>query len=277
GMAGLIVGHPFDTTKVQLQTQHGSSSYKGTWDAVMSINKQGWSKGFFRGMGFPLVSYGVVNSVFFGVYGQTLKFFKGADHERGVTYTEVFLAGSMGGLVQISVACPVDLVKVVLQSQIPKGAVRFKGPVQTIRSILKHRGILGMYHGTSSMVYRDAPTFGVYTVSYEFIFNQMTQRRIGDQHGVVASLVSGGMTGVITWVLAIPWDNVKSLIQADPSQTCFKSNWDCVKYIYEHRGVRGFFTGLGVCCLRAFPVNAVTFLVYSQLLRLLNSQSVSYQ
>ena len=79
------------------------------------------SKGFFRGMGFPLVSYGVVNSVFFGVYGQTLKAFKGDDHERGVTYKEVFFAGCMGGLVQISVACPVDLVKVVLQSQIPKG------------------------------------------------------------------------------------------------------------------------------------------------------------
>ena len=63
-----------------------------------------------------MVSYGVINSVFFGVYGNTLRYLI---HDKGkASNTDIFLAGCMGGLAQLSVACPVDVVKVVLQSQI---------------------------------------------------------------------------------------------------------------------------------------------------------------
>jgi hypothetical protein len=151
------------------------------------------------------------------------------------------------------------------------GAKHFKGPTEAIHSIINRRGVLGMYHGATSMMYRDVPTFGAYTLVYEFMYDQMMQRHIGDRHGVTASLVSGGMAGVITWTLAIPWDNVKSLLQADAHKTQFSGNWDCIKHVYKSRGASGFFTGLGVCCMRAFPVNAVTFVVYSQMLRLLNN------
>ena len=80
------------------------------------------SKGFFRGLGFPLASYGVVNSVFFGVYGNSLRYMKGSDQKRKSTNQETFLAGCCGGVAQLVVACPVDVVKVVLQSQIDKTA-----------------------------------------------------------------------------------------------------------------------------------------------------------
>ena len=69
-------------------------------------------------MGFPLVSYGVINSVFFGVYGHTLRHLVG---ERGkATNRAIFISGCVGGLAQLVVACPVDVVKVILQSQISK-------------------------------------------------------------------------------------------------------------------------------------------------------------
>ena len=77
--------------------------------------------GFFRGLGFPLASYGVVNSVFFGMYGSTLKYLKGSDNRKS-SYREVYIAGCVGGFAQLFVACPVDVVKVVLQSQMSKSA-----------------------------------------------------------------------------------------------------------------------------------------------------------
>ena len=73
-------------------------------------------------MGFPLVSYGVVNSVFFGVYGNTLKLLQEKSGKTVVDYMDIYLAGCAGGAVQLAVACPVDVVKVVLQSQIPTGS-----------------------------------------------------------------------------------------------------------------------------------------------------------
>ena len=43
-------------------------------------------------MAFPLASYGLVNSVFFGVYGNTLSCLKGAE-ERPSSYKEIYAAG----------------------------------------------------------------------------------------------------------------------------------------------------------------------------------------
>jgi len=77
-------------------------------------------------MCFPVVSYGLVNSVFFGVYGHTLKYVVpyAADRDRRVQqidsgrYLEIAVAGGVAGFAQVVVACPVDVVKVVLQSQL---------------------------------------------------------------------------------------------------------------------------------------------------------------
>ena len=90
-----------------------------TWCGyILSLYFHLKTKGFFRGLAFPLASYGIVNSVFFGVYGNTLCYIKGPDKRREATYTEMYLAGCSGGFFQLFVACPVDKVKVVLQSQI---------------------------------------------------------------------------------------------------------------------------------------------------------------
>ena len=50
------------------------------------------SRGFFRGLSFPVASYGLVNSVFFGVYGNVLTHMKG-DEDRKSNYREIYTAG----------------------------------------------------------------------------------------------------------------------------------------------------------------------------------------
>ena len=44
--------------------------------------------------------------------------------------------------------------------------------------------------------------------------------------------------------------------------------------MYIEFGVKIFFSGLGVTCLHAFPVNAVTLLLYSHCLKLLEGNLV---
>jgi solute carrier family 25 carnitine/acylcarnitine transporter 20/29 len=48
----VAVGHPFDTTKVKLQT---SNEYKGTMDVVRATFAKEGIRGFYRGMLTPLV------------------------------------------------------------------------------------------------------------------------------------------------------------------------------------------------------------------------------
>jgi solute carrier family 25 carnitine/acylcarnitine transporter 20/29 len=44
--------------------------------------------------------------------------------------------------------------------------------------------------------------------------------------------------------------------------------------IYSHDGPTGFFRGLGLCLLRAVPVNACAFFVYEGILRGLGAEKV---
>ena len=75
-------------------------------------------RGFFKGMWYPILSAGAMNSMFFGVYGTTLKLIEKSDAlSNSGQYTKTFVAGCAGGAAQLVIACPVDLVKIKLQTQ----------------------------------------------------------------------------------------------------------------------------------------------------------------
>ena len=71
-------------------------------------------------MSSPLYTAALVNTTFFGIYGNAVK---GMLHISGNQITAkpslgiVTVAGVVGGAVQVLVSCPVDLVKIKLQMQ----------------------------------------------------------------------------------------------------------------------------------------------------------------
>jgi len=63
GICTVVVGHPFDTIKVRLQTQfEGSQAYKGTWDACVRTLRVEGVRGFYKGVQSPLLGEGVFNA-----------------------------------------------------------------------------------------------------------------------------------------------------------------------------------------------------------------------
>lgn len=68
------------------------------------------------------------------------------------SYVDYFIAGCVGGAAQLVIGCPVDLVKVQLQSQIQKSVI--KGPVDCVIRILNTQGIPGLYKGLIIQAWR---------------------------------------------------------------------------------------------------------------------------
>ena len=86
-------------------------------------------RGLFKGMLYPMLSAGALNSLFFGVYGVSLRFMTSlrapnSTSNQTISVTsvkptnwEIFWAGCAGGAAQLVVACPVDVAKIKLQTQ----------------------------------------------------------------------------------------------------------------------------------------------------------------
>ena len=147
--------------------------------------------------------------------------------------------------------------------------------MECIRYLLRTQGVRGLYKGVVIQGVRDIPASIIYFLVYESLFRAMTERRLTDRHGIAASLVSGGTAGVVSWLAIMPFDNVKSLYQADKDRVRFRSMLDCARQTYTQRGVAAFYTGSVMACCRAFPVNAVIFLVHTQCLKLFDGLSSS--
>ncbi|KAK6182386.1 hypothetical protein SNE40_010090 [Patella caerulea] len=284
GTSGLIVGHPFDTTKIQLQIQHKGRGYRGTNDALRQIHtKHGWTKGFLRGLAWPMLSYGAVNSIFFGVYGSSLRVFQRLLGNEGSKpgYLSIYMSGCVAGAAQLGLACPVDLIKVILQSQISNETKNsgsqtqnrryFTTPYQCARDVVKQHGIRGLYKGLVIMSYRDIPSYGLYCLTFEYLEHLMHKYTLTDKNGITANLFAGGMAGTVCWFSIMPMDVVKSRLQADLDNV-YKGLIDCARKTVREDGFRALYKGTIITCIRAFPVNAATFLVYSQSLKYLNSR-----
>lgn len=86
--------------------------------------------------------------------------------------------------------------------------------------------------------------------------------------GFLVVLLSGGFAGVLAWGFATPMDVIKSRMQTDESdQHKYKGLIHCARESVRKEGAKVLFKGLGLNCIRAFPVNMVVFVTYEAVLR----------
>ncbi|XP_023336676.1 mitochondrial basic amino acids transporter, partial [Eurytemora carolleeae] len=255
GSAGVAVGHPLDTLKVKQQFGKGGT----LWEvAVKSVRTEGGA-GLFKGLLAPMLTAGGLNSLFFGVYAVSLQYIQGVD--RVLSYPDIFLAGCLGGGAQLIVGCPIELIKVKLQTQ---RLNKFSGPWDCSKHIYKYEGVRGVYRGLTPLVWRDGPGFGLYMVIYEYGLHLLGGR---EKTGKMEQFISGGVAGMMAWLSVLPFDVLKSRLQADdPARPRYKNMVDCARQSYATDGAKVFTRGWLAMSLRAFPVNAITFLVYEFLL-----------
>lgn len=198
-----------------------------------------------------------MNAIVFGVYGNVQRM-----SSEPSSYMSHFLAGSLAGTAQSIITSPMELAKTRLQVQTDKiGATKFKGPAQCLLYIYQCKGIRGIFQGLGATTLRDIPGFSIYFVSYEFLMRQKSDP------GIAYTLFAGGTAGSLSWILTIPIDVIKTRLQTDGmngnQSRMYNGLVDCWKQSYKAEGVAFMTRGLSSTLLRAFPMNAICFLVVS--------------
>lgn len=275
GAAQLIVGHPFDTIKVKLQSQPTPlpgqvPKYSGAIDAVKKTIAAEGPGGLYKGMGAPLATVAAFNAVLFTVRGQMEALLR--SHPGDVlTINQQVVCGAAAGLSVSFLACPTELIKCRLQAQSALAgsgtatlAVKYGGPMDVARHVLKSEGgVKGLFKGLVPTMAREIPgnaaMFGVYEATKQLIAGGTDTSELGRG----SLMLSGGLAGAAFWFMVYPTDVIKSVIQVDDYKNPkFSGSIDAFRRIKATEGFKGLYKGFGPAMCRSVPANAACFLAY---------------
>jgi len=276
GLFSLIVGHPFDTVKVRLQTMtmSGASArpYTGAVDCVFKMVSVEGFRSLYRGMGGMVYLALPRFALIFHANAFGKKFYRSSfghkNHTPSKSSTMDIKETLFGGVFsQLAIVpllvVPLERVKVLMQTR--HKDVSSGGQIECMRRIVDRQGAVGLYKGVSLTYMRDIPSFCTYFLVYEVLRRKLMKRNPNGSH-VYSTLVAGGLAGLSGWAVAIPMDVVKNRHQAKLRPS---SSIQTIASLFRSEGVRGFYRGGVVTLVRSVPANAATFLGYETALRLL--------
>lgn len=261
GVAGIIAGHPLDTIKVQLQTS--SETGVGVLRTLRRVTSSEGAAGLYRGVLSPILSNAPINAVIFGVQGQTVRIMK-TKEDVPLSNSQHFAAGCAAGLVQVVFAAPSEHVKIQLQT----GAMgKEHSSLKAAKMIFRRYGVKTLFKGWEICLLRDVPSFGAYFCCYEASKRALTDGK-SENETDWKLMTAGGIAGMVSWAVCMPLDVVKSCVQGQKLEGKQQSMLEIAKSRMKQEGLGFFFKGFGATMVRAFPVSAVTFLVYEKTMQM---------
>lgn len=282
GVTICLVGHPFDTVKVRLQTQPLGKQrlFTGGLDCVrQTVQKEG-VRALYKGLGSPLSTVPIINAVVFASYEHGKRLVR-YDPEFSNETWKIVLAGTYCGFVNSFIIGPVDLVKARLQVQYDTDSSksRYRGSWDATRKIVRSSGMRGLFKGMVPTILREVPAYTAQFTVYEFVKAFLLQRANPEVGlSTAAQLTAGGCAGIAAWIFSYPQDVVKVQIQVrHESQKQYRHRFfdggftDCWQDIVRRESWRGLWKGLSPCLIRAFLANGAGFLAYEKAVKYLNS------
>lgn len=182
--------------------------------------------------------------------------------------TRDVLAGTSGGIAQVLVGQPFDIVKVRLQTSAPG---QYKSIVDCAGQILKNKGVLGFYSGTLTPLLGVGACvsiqFGVVGAIKRYFENENKLKGI-TQLTNLQLYTAGALAGTANSVVAGPIEHIRIRLQAQ-QEIVFKGPLDCAKQIMQKsgNGVFGIFRGMTSTILREGHGMGVYFLTYEFLVQ----------
>jgi len=256
GITKCVIGHPFDTIKVRLQT---SDRFTGPIDAVKKTFRNEGIRGFMKGITPPLCGWMFMDSLMLGSmhrYRALLSQVSLMNDKHGnLNLAGHSFSGMFAGWTVSVVATPIEHVKSRLQIQYNSKSRIYTGPVHCAKELLRQGKLYKGFLGT--MAFRS--WFFVYWGSI-YLTKRVFERWGGLWNGPVGTFLSGGIAAQVFWIGCYPADIMKQRMMTDK---LFGGKYPhYIDIMHALNKERAWFRGFWVCFWRSFPVNAAALLVF---------------
>jgi solute carrier family 25 carnitine/acylcarnitine transporter 20/29 len=269
GIAVTLVGHPFETLKVRLQTQPSPPNqlYAGVVDCARKTLAWEGAGGFYKGVGAPLVGQLFFRSAMFWTNGAYVRWVSGGG-ARKLSYAQYGVGGAVTWGVCTLIECPLQLMSSQMQVAIlrqradPAYVPEFRNVAAYARGAPARYGLRALYTGVGPQLVRNVCGGFFHFGAFELLRREYAASRgvAVTDIGLAANMVAGSIGGVLFWSVAYPADVVKSALQGDsldPAKARYTGAVDAVRKLWAEGGAARFGRGYSACLLRAVPANAV--------------------
>ncbi|GJE86444.1 mitochondrial carrier [Phanerochaete sordida] len=307
GMTAKVFEHPFDLTKVRLQSQvlDSQARFSGPIDCLVQTWRKEGVRGLYRGLPAPIVGAMAENASLFLAYNElqnALRWSEGKPLSQELSLGELAIAAAGAGAVTSFFLTPIELVKCKMQVQMllpPPGVAaaglegagagalapadaalrRLPGPLAVLRNVVHETGLRGLWLGQTGTLIRETGGGVAWFCSKEAVARMLLARRPANPDGSRRSLaawesaLSGACAGVAYNFALFPADTVKSAVQTEAELRPrapgepYPSFLATFRAMYKAQGLRGLYAGCGITVARAVPSSALIFLIYDGLNR----------
>jgi len=267
GCVSTVLGHPLDTIKVHQQTQPNVSRV-----GLFHIAKNLGAFQLFRGIGPPMMSQIIMNTVMFSVFRNVKEITSNSSvMDENVS---AMCAGLISGFATACLSTPSDWIKI--QAQLSQNSKMDSSFLILKRLIQDHQHQSGkviqiVYRGHVANLCRE----GVFTMVYLGLYDRISsivkenRGRQGQSLRMGEVMVISSFTGACAWICNYPFDTLKSVMQGKgaheriPMKSAFLSIWNL-------GGAKAFYRGLSASTGRAMLVTSTRMLAYEKTRQLLS-------
>ncbi|KAI8325575.1 mitochondrial carrier protein LEU5, partial [Martensiomyces pterosporus] len=283
---------PLDRVKILFQTHNTKfAKYAGThfglFKAGAAIYREYGVRGLFQGHSMQLARIFPYAAIKFMTYEQLKMLLTKPVPD---THVRNFLAGSLCGVISVSVSYPLDMIRVRMAYITPSSGV----PAERVRTVVRmiynesayRFGIFNFFRGFPLSLMGIIPYGGVSFLTHEYFtslarsrFSELAAKPLKDERQMQgrrrkvrelkgwAELTAGGLSGVFAQTASYPFELVRRQMQIagvhDPSKKASAAK--AVRDVWHRGGVRGFFVGLTIGYVKVVPMFAVSFYTYEKL------------
>jgi solute carrier family 25 carnitine/acylcarnitine transporter 20/29 len=177
-------------------------------------------------------------------------------------------AGAVGGVAQVLIGQPFDIVKVRLQT-----TQQYTGALDAATQIYKNEGALAFYKGTLTPLIGIGACvsvqFGGFHYARRAFEAQNTTKHGAAQLSYAQYYASGAFAGIANTVLSSPIEHIRIRLQTQPhgANRLYNSPIDCVRKLSAHQGLlAGVYRGTAVTYLREAQAYGVWFTSFEYLM-----------